>query len=159
MRRRHVAFALVLCQQLLLGLPGCPCANRTSYPAQSPNKNAATGCSPCFSPASFGPEPIGSFDNVHRNPYHGPGILNTNMIIAKNIAVSSEGGRYIQLRMESDNVFNHTQLNNPTGSIAFGNFGFITSAVSGCQTQLAAKIYLQLQQTARQGKGRHQSGA
>lgn len=105
------------------------------------NKNSATGFSPWFSPASFAAEPIGSFGNVHRNPYHGPGLLNTNMIVAKNIAISSEGGRYIQLRMESDNVFNHTQFNLPTGSIASGNFGFITGAVAGRQTQLAAKIY------------------
>ncbi len=105
------------------------------------NKSTSTGFSPWFSPGSFAPEPIGAFGNVHRNPYHGPGILNTNMIIAKNIAVSSEGSRYIQLRMESDNVFNHTQFNIPTASFGSSNFGFIRGAVAGRQTQLAAKIY------------------
>jgi hypothetical protein len=43
--------------------------------------------------------------------------------------------------MESDNVFNHTQFLNPTANFSSGNFGLVTSAASGRQTQLAAKIY------------------
>ncbi|GAC1362130.1 MAG: hypothetical protein NVSMB3_10360 [Acidobacteriaceae bacterium] len=108
-----------------------------------------------FQPSSFAPEPIGSFGNVARNTYHGPGINNTNLILAKNFSVSADGTRSLQLRMESDNVFNHTQFSNPGGSIngttfdatnaiTNGNtqtFGQITSAASGRQTQLAAKFY------------------
>ncbi len=32
-------------------------------------------------------EATGTFGNTHRNPYHGPGINNTNMILAKNFSV------------------------------------------------------------------------
>ena len=64
-----------------------------------------------------------------------------NMILGKNFSISSDGVRYIQLRMESDNVFNHTQFANPTSNFTSSNFGLITGAAAGRQTQLAAKIY------------------
>jgi hypothetical protein len=43
--------------------------------------------------------------------------------------------------MESDNVFNHTQFSLPQGNITSSQFGNITGAAAGRQTQLAAKIY------------------
>lgn len=94
-----------------------------------------------FQKTSFTFEPIGSFGNVSRNRYHGPGINNTNIIIAKNFPLSSDNVRYLQIRMESDNVFNHTQFLNPINNFSSGNFGVVTSAAAGRQTQLAAKIY------------------
>lgn len=109
--------------------------------------DANDGFSNFFSSSTFTDEPIGSFGNIHRNPYHGPGILNTNVVVAKNIPFSSDGVRLLQLRLESDNVFNHTQFNLPDGNYADGTpanggtFGQITGAQQGRQTQLAAKIY------------------
>ncbi len=100
--------------------------------------------------ATFDQEPIGSFGNIHRNPYHGPGILNTNVVVSKNVSFSSDGTRYIQLRMESDNVFNHAQFANPDGNItdgapsAGGTFGQVTGLNTNLparRTQLGAKIY------------------
>jgi hypothetical protein len=101
--------------------------------------------------ASFREEPIGQFGNVSRNKYHGPGINNTNLILAKNFNLSADGVRRLQLRMESDNVFNHTQFGNPTGSLSqtfnpstnvfSGSPGTISSAAAARQTQLAAKFY------------------
>jgi hypothetical protein len=101
-----------------------------------------------FSKASWAPETVGTFGNTHRNPYHGPGINNTNMILAKNFNLSADGTRRLQLRMESDNVFNHTQFSNPASTwsdtvptLSTTSFGQISSAASARQTQLAAKIY------------------
>ena len=88
----------------------------------------------------FTAETIGTFGNIHRDPYHGPGINNTNMVVAKNFSLGEGAGRYVQLRMESDNVFNHTQFSNPVSQYGSGNFGLITSAVAGRQTQIGAKI-------------------
>ncbi len=101
---------------------------------------------------TFTPEPIGTFGNTARNEYHGPGINNTNMILAKNFNISADGYRRLQLRMESDNVFNHTQFSNPGSTVSntFStatqggfptSFGQITAAASARQTQLAAKFY------------------
>jgi hypothetical protein len=43
--------------------------------------------------------------------------------------------------MESDNVFNHTQFDNPTSTYGSSIFGQVTGAASGRQSQLATKIY------------------
>ena len=93
---------------------------------------------------SFVAEPLGSFGNVSRNKYHGPGINNINVILAKNFRLSSDGVRWMQVRMETDNVFNHTQFANPNGQFTSANFGAITAVNTGTparQTQLAAKFY------------------
>ena len=103
-------------------------------------RNSSSGRSTLFSSSSFAAEPIGSFGNVHRNPFHGPGINNTNLILAKNFSLSADGGRTLQLRMESDNVFNHTQFLNPTSTYGSGTFGTIGTAAAARQTQLAARI-------------------
>ena len=92
-------------------------------------------------PAIFSAEPLGTFGNVHRDPYHGPGINNTNMILAKNFLLSAERNISLQLRMESDNVFNHTQFSNPTSTYGSSALGVVSSAAAGRQSQLAAKIY------------------
>jgi hypothetical protein len=70
------------------------------------------------------------------------------MILAKNFNLSADGARRLQLRMESDNVFNHTQFNNPTSTWSdtvptstTTSFGQISGAANARQTQLAAKIY------------------
>jgi hypothetical protein len=101
--------------------------------------------------ATFREEPIGQFGNASRNEYHGPGLNNTNLILAKNFNLSGDGVRRLRLSMESDNVFNHTQFNNPTGAISqtfnpttglfTGSPGTIGSAQAARQTQLAAKFY------------------
>ena len=106
-----------------------------------------------FANAGFAQEPIGSFGNIHRDPYHGPGINNTNLILAKNFLLSSDSVRRLQIRMESDNVFNHTQFDNPSSAFssttvsatgipsATSGFGVITAAANARQTLLAAKFY------------------
>ena len=99
-----------------------------------------SGSGAYFATTSFAAEPIGSFGNLRRNPFHGPGTNNTNAVIAKNFPFSGDASRYVQIRMESDNVFNHTQFSNPTSQYGSANFGLISSAVAARQTQLAAKI-------------------
>jgi hypothetical protein len=110
-------------------------------------RDPAHGSSPYVGKTSFANEPIGMFGNTHRNPGHGPGLNNTNMILAKNFNMSEEHGIRLQLRMESDNVFNHTQFNNPGTTWNDGvltnshsTFGYITGTAAARQTQLAAKI-------------------
>jgi hypothetical protein len=119
---------IVLANQRQHIIVGGQAANKTAY-----FTGGATG--------SFAAEPLGSFGNISRFKYHGPGINNTNLIIGKNIPVSSDGTRYLQLRIESDNVFNHTQFSNPSGSYTSANFGLITAAAAGRQSQLGAKFY------------------
>jgi hypothetical protein len=94
-----------------------------------------------FTPSAFSTEALGTFGNTSRNKYHGPGAENIDAVLAKNFSISSDGTRYVQIRMTSSNALNHTQFSNPTANISSGLFGQITSAAAGRQTQLAAKIY------------------
>lgn len=105
-----------------------------------------------FAKSGFAPEAIGTFGNIGRNTYHGPGINNTNVVLAKNISVSSDGVRYIQLRLESDNVFNHTNFANPNGTVtsfsaagvpagSFGQISGVNSNLPARQSQIAGKFY------------------
>jgi hypothetical protein len=104
--------------------------------------NGITGQGQWFSPTTFAEEPYGQFGNIGRNKYHGPGVINTNMILAKNIALGADGVRRLQLRMESDNVFNHTNFSNPDPNFDGGPaFGYIGGSAAARQTQLAMKFY------------------
>jgi hypothetical protein len=102
--------------------------------------------------------PLGTFGNEHRDAYHGPGVNNTDLVLAKNFAISADGRRRIQLRATSANVFNHTQFNNPSGytsteqeqdpvtgqyytGLYTGGLGQISGAGNGRLTQLGAKVY------------------
>jgi hypothetical protein len=122
----------------------------------NPRTKLVSGRTAWFTPTNFSQAPLGQFGNAHRDPYHGPGLNNTNLILAKNFALSADGTRRLQIRMESDNVFNHTQFSNPggafsstttgetvntPGTLSVGSAGQITSAAAARQTQLAAKIY------------------
>ncbi len=108
----------------------------------NPRVRLGSGQSQWFSNGlkAFAPEPLGGFGNVHRDPYHGPGTNNTNMILAKNFLVNAERGISIQTRIESDNVFNHTQFVNPTSTYGSSSIGQIGSAAAARQSQLALRI-------------------
>jgi hypothetical protein len=112
---------------------------------------ATNGHSAYISKTAFANEPIGQFGNTHRDPAHGPGINFTNMILAKNFYLSQDRGIRLQVRMESDNVFNHTSFGNPgagwsdttltNANSTFGQISGINSGSSARLTQLATKIY------------------
>jgi hypothetical protein len=80
-----------------------------------------------FSPVPFSPETIGTFGNTKRNFFHGPGFNYTNLSLFKNLPLSKGESRYIQLRLEAFNVFNHANFANPGGNINSGTFGSISS--------------------------------
>jgi hypothetical protein len=117
----------------------------TSSPRGPRNTTPGSGIvgdSLAFAATSFAEEPIGSFGNISRNKYHGPGINSTNMILAKNFPLGADGVRRLQIRLESDNVFNHTQFSNPGSNFDEGpTFGYYTGSLAARQTQLAAKFY------------------
>ncbi len=110
--------------------------------------SGSTSGSAYLSKASFTNEALGTFGNTHRNPGHGPGINDTDMVLAKNFNLSADAVRKLQLRLTSANVFNHTQFTNPSTTWsdtvltnAKSNFGAISGTQSARLTQLAVKIY------------------
>jgi hypothetical protein len=100
-----------------------------------------------FNPNSFGNPAFGAIGTAGRNFFHGPGLNNTDLVLAKKIVLTE--ARYFELRLEGYNVFNHTQF----GTVAqFGgsavvsdfnsiSFGRILSAGPGRTVQLGAKFY------------------
>lgn len=97
-----------------------------------------------FNPNAFSLEAIGMLGNAGRNNFHGPGINNTDLALAKEIRFSES--RSIELRLEAFNAFNHTQFRFSSSIISFsdinsGNFGRTLTAAPGRVVQLGAKIY------------------
>jgi len=101
-----------------------------------------------FNPAAFAPAPPGTgIGNSSRTPLYGPGINNFDIALYKEIHFTE--AKYIQLRLESYNTFNHTQFSpssvqNSGGVVSDINdprFGRVISAINGRVVQLAAKIY------------------
>jgi carboxypeptidase family protein len=60
-----------------------------------------------LNPAAFVAPAVGTVGNIRRNAFRGPGINNWDISLFKNINFSES--RYIQLRLETFNTFNHTQ--------------------------------------------------
>jgi hypothetical protein len=104
-----------------------------------------------FDTTPFSPEPRGTFGNTTRNFFHGPGFNYTNLSITKNIALSSDGRRYLQLRLEGYNAFNHANFAPPSGDFSNPTFGQVTGVIQsaepnsdpspGRSVQLAGKFY------------------
>jgi hypothetical protein len=98
-----------------------------------------------FDPTAFSVADPGTFGNVRRNSFHGPGLNNTDFAIFKNTHIGSSETRLVQLRLEGYNVFNHTQFcTNAScvdGDIQSSTFGKVLSAQPGRLVQLAAKFY------------------
>ena len=105
-----------------------------------------------FNPNTFALEPIGTLGNSGRNSFHGPGLNNTDLTLSKRIFLNKEERRFIELRLEGYNVFNHTQFQIQSTTVSFSgtgvngdinnsNFGRVLSALPGRTIQLGAKFY------------------
>lgn len=107
-----------------------------------------------FNTSTFSPQPAGTFGNVGRNFFSGPGYNYTDLQLYKDFPLLKDNKTYIQLRLESYNVFNHANFAEPDGNFGDSTFGQIDSVIQpgsfgvsagdpqpGRATQLAAKIY------------------
>ncbi|HTV06968.1 MAG TPA: carboxypeptidase-like regulatory domain-containing protein [Acidobacteriaceae bacterium] len=134
--------------------PDNPDTSTYNVPRMNP-RTLTSGANYWFDPSVFSPEPVGTFGNVKRNFFSGPGFNYTDMSLFKNFPIGgADSPRFIQLRLEGYNVFNHANFSPPDGSLADGPaFGTITSVIApvadggagdpqpGRAVQLAGKIY------------------
>jgi hypothetical protein len=135
-------------------------ANRTSAPIGIRDPRNNHGENPqnlYFNPAAFSVPAAGTLGTASRNPLYGPGINYGDMALEKNIYISES--RFVQLRLETFNTFNHTNFANPSVpaltlatanedvSGILGNFGevYTTNRIStngeGRAVQLGVKFY------------------
>lgn len=105
-----------------------------------------------FDPTQFTKEKTGTFGNTARNFFAGPGYNYTDLQLSKNFAFNNSGSRYLQLRLEAFNVFNHANFSEPDGNFNDTSFGQITSVINSTansggdpqparSVQLAGKFY------------------
>jgi len=104
-----------------------------------------------FNPAAFTVPTLGTFGNAARSPLYGPGLNNFDVALYKDIHFTES--KYIELRLESYNTFNHAQFQGPSAFLGTSDvntpslFGRIVSVVPGSTggegrvLQLAGKIY------------------
>ena len=92
---------------------------------------------PYFNPSLFSNEQLGQFGNSRRRFFHGPGLNNFDMALAKTTKFTES--QEIQLRFEAFNLFNHAQFSNPTGEINSSQFGLVTSARAARIMQVGLK--------------------
>jgi hypothetical protein len=104
------------------------------------NHNPQNG-QPYFNTALFTPNALGTPGTSSRRFFYGPGSFNTDLALLKSVSLSET--KALQLRLETFNVFNHTQFFGPAavnGNISSPLFGQIVNASPPRLVQLALKI-------------------
>ncbi len=101
------------------------------------NRNPRSGL-PYFDPNDFSKEALGQLGTADKRMFQGPGINNFDMALLKDTHITES--KLLQFRFEFFNVFNHTQFQNPSGSILNGTFGYVESANAPRIGQVALKF-------------------
>ena len=101
------------------------------------NKNPRSGQS-YFNTGLFSQEPLGSFGNSPRRFFHGPGLNNWDLTLAKVTKITES--KSLELRLDAFNIWNHAQFVNPTGLFNSDQFGAVTAANPPRILQIGAKF-------------------
>jgi hypothetical protein len=94
-----------------------------------------------FNPGAFTNNAIGTVGDVPRRYFSGPGMFNTDLVLQRNFHFRE--AKTAQFRVESFNIFNHTQFFGPTavnGDVDNPLFGHVVNAASPRLIQLALKF-------------------
>ncbi len=94
-----------------------------------------------INPAAFANPAIGSFGDLTHNAARGPGRDNWNMSLFKSFVFSESRGSRLEFRVETFNLWNHTQFNQVSNNFGSGNFGQFTSAFDPRILQIGLKLY------------------
>ena len=70
---------------------------------------------PYFDISLFGTEQLGQLGNSRRRFFHGPGLSNRDMSLAKVTKITERSS--LELRFEAFDLFNHAHLGTPTGML------------------------------------------
>ncbi len=91
-----------------------------------------------FNTAAFAQPANYTFGNEGRNPLRGPGFANFDFSLIRNVNFTES--KYLQLRGEFFNAFNHTNFQTPQSVFGAAPFGTIKSANAARQIQIGARI-------------------
>jgi hypothetical protein len=104
--------------------------------------NACGTTAPCVNyldPAAFQLPPIGTFGTVRKGRLRGPGYVNWDMAVFKNIPIGGPRVR-LQVRAEYFNLLNRVNLNDPGTSFSGATFGQIRAAQDPRIGQFSVKL-------------------
>jgi hypothetical protein len=104
------------------------------------NPNPRNG-QPYFKTSLFSLQPLGQPGNAARRYFYGPGMLNFDVALLKNLRLGES--RSLQFRFEAFNAFNHAQFFGPAvvnGDISSSGFGRVVSAMPPRLLQAAVKF-------------------
>jgi Carboxypeptidase regulatory-like domain len=94
-----------------------------------------------FNPLAFTDNALGTVGDARRRYFSGPGMFNTDAVLERDFQISET--KLLQLRLETFNIFNHTQFFGPAavnGDVDNSLFGHVVSAASPRLIQVAAKF-------------------
>jgi hypothetical protein len=94
-----------------------------------------------FNAGLFSDNALGTPGNASRRYFHGPGMANFDIALAKTVRLTE--AKSLQLRLEGFNVFNHAQFFGPQavdGNISSETFGQAVSAMAPRLVQAGAKF-------------------
>ena len=94
-----------------------------------------------FNTSVFTDPAVGSFGTLGHNALRGPGNDNWNLSLFKSFVFSESRGSRFELRLETFNVWNHTEFANVSTGLGSSNFGQVTSAADPRIIQLGGKLY------------------
>jgi hypothetical protein len=103
---------------------------------------ACGNTAPCVNyliPSAFALPALGTYGNIAKGTFRGPGFLNTDLGISKRFPINERWG--LQLRAEFFNGLNRGNLNNPSASVSGAGFGSIRSARDPRIGQVALKVF------------------
>jgi Carboxypeptidase regulatory-like domain len=114
-------------------------AQHGGQPAYGPGAcKAGSACVNYLNPASFSLPAIGTFGNVVKGSFRGPGYFDWDSGLIRDFAFR-EIAR-LEFRAEYFNLLNHTNLGSPVTTVSSGGFGSIVSANDPRIAQLALKL-------------------
>ena len=94
-----------------------------------------------FNISLFSPNALGTPGDASRRYFYGPGAFNTDLALLKSVPLTE--AKTLQLRLETFNVFNHTQFFGPqavNGNFSSPFFGELVKAAPPRLLQLAVKF-------------------
>jgi Carboxypeptidase regulatory-like domain len=94
-----------------------------------------------FNTAAYAAPALGAWGDAGHNSLRGPGRDNWNISLFKSFVLSEARGSRLELRLETFNTWNHTELNQVSTGFGSGNYGQVTSAFDPRTLQIGGKIY------------------
>ncbi len=120
------------------GSNGLP--NSTNRPNVSGQVSYPETLASWFNTSQFSAPAVGQWGNLPVDSVYGPGRDNWNLSLFKSFVFSEERGSSLEFRVETFNVFNHTQWQNIGSQFTNPNFGQVTSTYDPRNIQLGIKL-------------------